>query len=427
MKYLTFLIPLICISIFSCKPDSLVSEKEILGIIALNSPSPLEIINQKDLEFWGKRMELDPSRESNEIRYANTLADRFHLYGNIDDLIKANTIIEAIHLQNNGKEAGINRNLSTFSSLRHRFKESNTYCQTAFEIGENRYASELQLFDTAFELGNIATAKTLLKRLKKKYEYAYFFRLSKMYHYEGEIEKARDAMQKAVDYSYGNVALAQVALSNLADLCLHDGDFSAATQNYKNSLMLDGADFHSIAGLGVVAMYNDKNLKLAKQLFEYVKSRSQSPDIYLKLLHYAQEIGDKNLEKKYAIEFSDKVKNPKYGDMYNKYLIELYDGILNDNKEMLKIAQKEQLNRKTPQTNCWNAWALYKNKQTQKALKIYQNEISGFPLEGLELYFMGKMMFAEKKKYNAKNYFEAAYKNKFDLDPSKRKELETLI
>jgi Tfp pilus assembly protein PilF len=405
----------------------LVSDAEIQKIATSKNPSPQEITNRKDIEFWKKRLASDSSSETNNVMYANTLEARFHLYGNIEDLKLANTIIEKFNMETKGSQAGLNRKLSTFASLQHRFKDAKSYSEKALKIGENRYASELQMFDTAFELGNMPTAKTLLKKLKKNYEYAYYFRLSKMYHYDGDIDEAIKAMKRASELTNGNINLEQIALSNLADLYLHNGDFESASENYKKSIALDAADFHSLAGLGTVALIHDKNPQAAKMIFDFVNKKTKSPDILLKYIHLAQTIGDQNMEKKYALEFEKMVTNSNYGNMYNKYLFELYDGILNDKKALLNIAEKEQSNRETPQTIAWYAWALYKNNKNQKALEIYKNQISGMPLEGLELYYMGKMMLSENKKYNAKQYFEAANKNKYDLSPSKRKDLEALI
>ena len=55
---------------------------------------------------------------------------------------------------------------------------------------------------------------------------------------------------------------------------------------------------------------------------------------------------------------------------------------------------------------------------------MYQQHVSGKPLEGLELYWMGKLMQGLKKGYNAEEFFKAAYKNKYDLSPGIVKDLQ---
>jgi len=53
-------------------------------------------------------------------------------------------------------------------------------------------------------------------------------------------------------------------------------------------------------------------------------------------------------------------------------------------------------------------------------LKVYKGFVSGKPLEALELYYMGRMMQGMGKAFNAHEYFSAAWKNKYDLDPQKQ-------
>ena len=55
---------------------------------------------------------------------------------------------------------------------------------------------------------------------------------------------------------------------------------------------------------------------------------------------------------------------------------------------------------------------------------MYQQSVSERPLEGLELYWMGKLMKGLGKGYTAKQFFKAAERNKYDLSPSVRKDLE---
>ena len=94
--------------------------------------------------------------------------------------------------------------------------------------------------------------------------------------------------------------------------------------------------------------------------------------------------------------------------MYNKYLIELYTGILHQPAKAAAIAARELQNRATPQTNAWYAWTLFSTHQQDAAWRVYQQSVSGKPLEALELYWMGKLMQGLGKGYNAKEFFKAA-------------------
>ncbi len=427
--FLTYIILNLLLGLFSCqqKNKPLISSKYIDSLLTINTLSSREKSLDADIRFWKNRYDSDKTSETNTQIYAGMLSSKFHLYGNIADLKLAENLIQEIYKNQKIKESGLARSLANYSGLQHRFNEASDLANKALEIGDNKYESLLLQFDSAFELGKIDQAKILLYKIKKKYEYAYYFRLSKMNHYDGDLEKAIQSMEQAASLSQGNIYLEQAALSNLADLQLHSGDYEQATVNFKKSLAIDHSDFHSIKGLGIIAQNHDKNLQLTEKIFKYLAKKTASPDIYFNLIQLAQSAGNKVLEIKYAEVFTQKASELVFGNMYNKYLIELNEGVLANPKAMLEIAEKELKNRNTPQTNSWYAWALYKNNKKAEALSIYQKKVAEKPLEGLELYFMGKMMAAEKKSYNANAYFKAAFKNKYELMPKKIVELETLI
>jgi len=188
---------------------------------------------------------------------------------------------------------------------------------------------------------------------------------------------------------------------------------------YRESLQLNSCDLHSITGLGWVALVYDGNDSLAERLFQFVHLRSNSPDILLKLSQLEGYRRNAARQKEYASQFVKIVTDSVYGKMYNKYLIDLYTGILPDPQKAIKLSLEEVNDRPTPQSWAWYAWSLYSNKEYDKALNIYKGSVSGKPLEALELYYMGRMMQGMEKSYNAHEYFSAAWKNKYDLDPQK--------
>ena len=102
----------------------------------------------------------------------------------------------------------------------------------------------------------------------------------------------------------------------------------------------------------------------------------------------------------------------------------LFRSILHEPAKAALTAQKELLNRNTPQTAAWYVWALCCNNKPTEAYKIFQLHVSKKPLEGLELYWMGKLMQGLKKGYNAKQFFTEAAKNKYDLSPLMIADLE---
>jgi len=109
--------------------------------------------------------------------------------------------------------------------------------------------------------------------------------------------------------------------------------------------------------------------------------------------------------------------------MYNKYTIEIYTGILNQPAKAETLAKNELNNRATPQTYAWYAYAMFMNGKKDEAYKLFEQHVSGQPLEGLELYYMGKLMKGMGKGYNARQFFKAAEKNLYDLSPAMQKDV----
>lgn len=419
-----FIYCLALLAFISCNQNKPIIKQSFVDcLVAHYAPSAIAVTNEKDLQFWQSRVEAYQGSLPDLQKYASALATRFHIYGDIDDLKKADSIMQTIAKR--FKDPGPFLTLAGYKMLQHQFPEAKKYIDTVVEMKAEKYAAQMMLFDADFELGDLYHASLILKNNYSPREYAYHFRQSKLDHNLGELENSIEHMLKAADLSGSSAYLRTAALSNAADLYVHDGDLKKAAELYEQCIQFNPSDFHSIMGLGWIALVHDKNERLASEIFNFVREKTKSPDALFKLSQ-ANESADSNLAKKYAMEFVQRATKPVYGNMYNKYLIQLYTGILNDPASALDIAQKEIKNRATSQTYAWLAWSLFANGRGEEAYKIYQNNVSGKSLEALELYWMGKMMKGLGKGYNAQQFFKAAEKNKYDLSLGMRKEVESL-
>jgi tetratricopeptide (TPR) repeat protein len=245
-----------------------------------------------------------------------------------------------------------------------------------------------------------------------------------MDHLNGLLDSSIHAMIQAANQESNSPYLYQVALSNAADLYVHAGDLKVAADLYKKCLSINCEDFHSLMGLGWIALAHDKNDSLSERIFEFVKGKNKLPDPLFKLTQMAQMTGDSMQEKKWALAFESEATENVYGNMYNKYMIELYTGILQNPSKAEEISMRELENRATAQTYAWYAWSLFSNNKKKEAYEVFEKNVSGRPLEGLELYWMGKMMQGMNKEYNARSFFKAALINKYDLNPAIREYLE---
>ncbi len=382
---------------------------------------------ENELQFWKKRIVPNNPGLVNELKYASNLVQRYHLTGDINDLAEADRILYTADKAFNHKESSPNIALVRNSILQHRFKQADSLLNHAKNTGLKKYESAASSFDVAFELGNYLVAEIELKQIANRQDYGYNFRHAKQAHYKGNLDTAIAAMHQAFLLARGNISLMQAALSNEADLNLHNNNLQRANDLYLQSIRLSVTDLHSIMGLGWIALVHDKNDSLAEKIFRFVQSKTKAPDVIFKLAQLAGAKGDSVMQKKYAIEFVTIASERVYGNMYNKYVLELYTGILNEPAKAEALAARELLNRTTPQTYAWYVWALHKNKKTAEAEKIYHQKVSGKPLEGHELYWMGKYMQAQNKVYNAGQFFKAAYKNKYDLSPEMIEDLVIIL
>lgn len=409
----------------SCKNDKKIIVPAVFVDSLIKNYTRPEVYkaNETDLQFWKNR--LDPKNPGlvSELKYAAVLIQRFHLSGDINDVITADSILYVADKTFNHKESSPNMALVRNSMLQHRFMQADSLFDEAKKTDVKPYDAISTSFDVDFELGRYQFAEAMLQKITDYKDYGYNFRLAKFAHYQGKLDSSIAAMQRASIIAGKDIYLKQAALSNEADLYLHSGNLQKANDLYVESIRLSAADLHSLMGLGWIALVHDKNDSLAEKIFLFARSKTKSPDVVFKLVQLAEAKEDSLLQRKYAGVFASIVTEPVYGNMYNKYLIELYTGILFDPARAEKIAERELLNRATAQTYAWYVWALYNYNKTAEAEKIYQQHVSGKPLEGLELYWMGKFMQGKGKGYNAKEFFKAAYQNRYDLGPGLVKDL----
>ncbi|MES2431321.1 MAG: hypothetical protein V4556_10310 [Bacteroidota bacterium] len=424
MKFLLY-ISLLTVFLGACrnKKITIVEEKYIDSLISKYS-QPIVYETENEIQFWKDRIDPKFPGISNELKYAGLVTKRFSLTGDIKDMQIADSVLKQININYNSRESSPFLALMHNAITQHRFVEADSFLQQAKRIGIKQYETQTGTFDVDFESGRYFQAEKALNKIIAGNDYGYYFRKAKLAHYKGDIDTSISAMKRAVDISRNNIALKQASLSNLADLYLHSGHLQKAYDLYKESINLSSADLHSIMGIGWIALVHDKNEVLAEKIFQFVSTKTKAPDALYKLMYVAESRKDTMAQKKYATEFRDRVSDPAYGNMYNKYLIELYTGILNEPAKAESIASNELHNRATPQTYAWYAWSLFSNNKKAEALTAYQNNISGKPLEGLELYWMGKLMQGENKMYTAKEYFKAANENKYDLGPAMQNDIE---
>lgn len=421
MKYI---LPCLVLSLFagSCRhgEDKIVSDHFIDSFITHYTTPAIARANTDEMHFWESRIKPALPGYVDESRYAGGLAMDFRFFGQIDSLTKADSILLKVDKDFNHRETSADLGLMVHRLTEHRFMQADSLLVRAKLLGLRPQESLNSSFDVDFELGRYTSAQIALNSLRSPDDYGYFFRRSKMDHLKGSLDSAIQDMLRATDLAAGNAYLKGVALANAGDLYIHSGDLPAAGKAYMECLALNSADFHSLMGLGWIALVHDHNDSLAGKIFQFAATKSGLPDPFFKLA----QMTDSSVARQSALSFAHRAADSRYGRMYNKYLIQLYTGILHDPAGAEAMAKDELNNRATPQTYAWYAWALFANGKKQDAYAVFEQHVSGQPLEGLELYWMGKLMKGLDKGYNAQAFFKAAYETRYDLGPAIERDLQ---
>ena len=236
---LRILLFIIITTFFACTNKKSIVEQSYTDSIILNAkPSQSELTMQQDLLFWENRVEKLPFDIANLQKYAQALSSRFHYTGNIMDLKKADSIIRSLNNYFKGKEPGYLLTLASFELLQHRFKDAKAHTDSVIMLNAEPYAAKMMLFDALFETGNILEAEATLRANRLTNDFAYNFRLSKLDHYNGNLDSAIAHMLEAAKIAVSNKYLRQVALSNAADLYIHKGNLKEAYKLYKQCIQL---------------------------------------------------------------------------------------------------------------------------------------------------------------------------------------------
>jgi len=388
------------------------------------SPASLLGSNDREMQFWKGRIDTTRPGEINEARYAGALVTRFRYTGAIADIFTADSVYAGIDSVYRHRISGPLMQLVTTDMLTHHFSDADTLLERARALGVESYTENNVRFDVLFELGRWQEAAFQLRALQHYRDYNYYFRKAKYEHLLGHTDSALAAIRRAATLA-SQPGLKALALSNEGDLLLHTGRFPEAAQNLKMALRLNPADLHTLLGIGWIALIHDQDTTLAGRIFRYSAQHNALPDPYFKLYQLEQWREDSAGELYFARTFAARASQPEYGGMYNKYLIELYSGILHSPERSEAIAYRELQNRATPQTYAWYAYALLCNHKQEAAYQVFEKNVSGKPLEAVELFYCGKVLKAAGKGYDANAYFDAALKSRADLSSAMIAEIES--
>ena len=118
-------ISLICL-IMACSHEKgqIVRRTFIDSLMSHYQEPAFALSNDSSMHFWKNRIDPKLPGLVNETKYAGTLSLRFHLFGDIQDLKTADSVIRRLDSSFNHKEAQAELTLMRYSILQHRFNEA---------------------------------------------------------------------------------------------------------------------------------------------------------------------------------------------------------------------------------------------------------------------------------------------------------------
>ena len=380
-------------------------------------------INQ-EISFWQNRLQDDTGSFVNMSEIASYQLRLFKVTGNIACLKTGDSLLKRSSAKLNNTSPELLYSLSQTCVTQHQFLQSAQYIASAEKAKGDLYTIRLLEFDTYMELGKFVDAYKSLESLKDKESFDYVIRRAKWEDHKGNLSGAITLMEKAFEkVKDKNKNLYSWVLSNLADMYGHAGRVQEAYNGYISVLKKDPANLYCLKGIAWIAYSYDNNTADAKRILQFILSQTQMPDLKLMLAEIAETEGNKEEKQKLLQEFADIVTKPVYGDMYNKYLINIYTEETGEYQKAHTIAERELKNRFTPQTCDWMAWVYYKKGEKMKAMELSKGFVNKMTFEPSAIMHTAFIYAANGKNKEAKKMLEQCIESSFEIGPVATKEI----
>lgn len=339
--------------------------------------------SSKYFELWNSKIKADSIQLTSFSVVGAEYKRFFQQTGNIDYLKKSEQALKkAVEIAAIGKPS-LQRALARNYISQHRFKEALKLAKASHIKGNSETESQSLLFDIHMELGNYEEAKKYLDKLDNNNDFGFLIRRAKWQDYKGYLEDTivimEAAKNRAVDMK--NESLILWSYTNLADYYGHAGRIKDAYEHYLKSLKIDPQNAYAKKGIAWIVFSHEKNPEEALRILDSVTKDYKAPDYYLLKAEIAEYMGKEKERIENLQAYTSAVQNPKYGDMYNAYNVELLLGDKEKNKEVMALATKEVNNRPTPESYSLLASSFLNIGNKGEALAIVKTEIEGKTFE----------------------------------------------
>lgn len=392
--------------------------EKYMQLVATDSMHTLQRI-VSDMDFWMKRLEKNPDDVVAKVSLAGLYGARFKTAGDINDIHTSDSLYMVANPLFKTNSSSIYRSLAANCITQHKFRQAQSYIDSALSMGDDLYLSLLMQCDIAMELGNLYVAQRSLDQIADKNNFDYLIREAKLLDHKGDlpgaVKKMEIARHKAIDSKKD--ALILWATSNLGDMYGHANRYKESYQCYLDVLKIKPDYLYALKGIAWLAFSHDKNEAEAKRILNYLSKLHPVPDYDLLLAKIAAHEKEDAMEEKLNDKFIAEVSDKRYGDMYNKYVFYLMTDKKNDFDKALTIARTEVNNRPTAQSYDLLAWINFKMGNKDEALSIAKRYVENKNFEPDALYHLG-MIYADAGNITkAKHFIQEANSAAFELGP----------
>ncbi len=344
---------------------------------------PTEKINSIDREisFWENKLKKHPNQIPYHAPLAQAYISKYETTADIQDLKKAERLLaSAIEKTPKNQKSILLRSISQNLIKQHRFCDALDFMLEADILGDNERANDLILFDLFHEIGNDAASEAILSKIGTLKDFNFLIRAAKREDSKGNLTRAIQLMELAKENAIKtrNSHHQEWVFANLGDFYGHAGKIKHAAHCYHQTLEINPNNWYALKGLAWIAYSHEKNYEKAISIVQQIAQYNNSPDLKLLAGELKTFASKRDEAEKILQNFIQEVTHELYGNMYNKYLIELYTTQeYSDLNKALQLAKHEVEERPTAESYDLLAYVYYKQGEHNKAKNIVYEEVLG--------------------------------------------------
>ncbi|GAA5036315.1 hypothetical protein GCM10011506_30770 [Marivirga lumbricoides] len=417
-----------CIAIVACTNQNVHDHKIVdkTDYSQFLSESKVELADNQEsnASFWENKLKEEPRGYTFMQKLAVIKANQFEKTGKVEYLdqsdsllLKANTFLQ------DNKRVSNYLSLSSNAITQHQFKSAYEYAEQASIRTEEKFAPYLMIFDAAMEIGEYEVAEEMLIRTQRNTSFDFLVRKSKFKDHIGDLDSAIILTEYAIKTLGENDSRKIWAQANLADMYGHAGELEKSYQKFLDVLDQKPDYLHALKGIAWLALSHDGNTEAAKEITQYLLTKTALPDAHLMMAEIATIEGKGKQKLEHLKAFEKEASKEKYKNMYNKYLASLYAEDFKMFEKAITIAKLEVKNRPTPMVYSLLAWVYEQKGEHKKALSIINEHVEGKTYEPEVIYQMAMIYASNNELSKAKKYLMEASQAWFELGPIKTKEI----